>query len=601
MIVILLIISRFILLENLNKLERNNTRQDVERALSAYSYTLTDMESTTNDWSSWDDTYTFIEDGNDNYINSNLTDSTFTNTRINLILFINSSGRTVFGKAFDLNTNKETPVPNELQSYLSDGSLLLMSPDSESPISGLLLLSENPPLLIISRPILTSEDKGPVRGTLIMGRYFDVKEIDRLSKMTSLSLTSYRADEKDLPVDIQELYSSSTGDTAIITRQLDEQRNGGYALINDIYDRPGLIIEVDDHRDIYQQGIIAITYLIVAISIIIIAFGILAMVLADKQELNRLKKLAISVENIGTSGNLSKRVSMTGKDEISSLANNIDRMLAALQRSEDELEDKAEHLQIAIIEARAANQAKSEFLSSVSHELRTPLTAIIGLSQLLQKKYYGPLNEKQEEYVRDILESSQHLLSLINDILDLSKVEAGKLKLELSETNIKEAIDSSLLLVKEDAAKKRIGIRSTISDEVLKAKITADKRRFKQIMVNLLSNAVKFTDLNGEVDIEAKILGDELIVSVSDTGVGISKEEQGKIFDAFYQVQFKLTNKSPGTGLGLSLVKRFVEQHHGRIWVESEGPGKGSRFIFTISLRLQSQELKHDADNKRLD
>jgi signal transduction histidine kinase len=590
MIAILLVSSRFVLLGNLKDMEKASVYRNVERALSALSYSLLELESVTADWSSWDDTYAFIENGNREYVKSNLGDSTFLNLRLNIVLFIDSSGKAVFSKAFDLHTGEMVPVPQDLQHHLSDGSLLLSPRDLDSCVSGLLLLRESPPLLIASRPILTSDDEGPAGGTIIFGRYLDATEVDLLCSLLSLSIGFYRTDNAELPVDIGEIYRTLLEDTSILPRLTDEQHIAGYTLLEDIYGGPGLIVKVEIARDIYQQGQLALTYLILIITMVCVVFCGVALRAAEKHELSRLGKLTRAVASISASGNVSERVTITGKDEISSLANNINSMLASLKQSEDELKDKAEHLQMAVIEAQSANQAKSEFLSSVSHELRTPLTAIIGLAQLLQKKYYGDLNEKQSEYVQDILESSNHLLSLINDILDLAKIEAGKSKLELVEVQIKELIDNSLLLVKENAIKKRIGIQLDIPEEVLNREIMVDKRRFRQIMINLLSNAIKFTGVNGKVIIRAESGEDELVVSVADTGIGIIPEEQERIFDAFYQVHSKTSGKSPGTGLGLSLAKRLVEQHHGRIWVESEGIGRGSRFSFAIPLRLTREE-----------
>lgn len=242
--------------------------------------------------------------------------------------------------------------------------------------------------------------------------------------------------------------------------------------------------------------------------------------------------------------------------------------------------------------AEAANKAKSDFLSSMSHELRTPLTAIIGFAEVLKDQYFGKLNDKQTDYVKDIFESGKHLLSLINDILDLSKVEAGKMELELSEINIRHLLEYSTIMIKEKALKHRIKLDIQIPEELSGLEIQADERQLKQVMFNLLANAAKFTPDGGAIEVEAKQVAQELIISVSDTGIGVAPEDQEKIFDEFYQVIGGKKDKTPGTGLGLTIAMRFVKMHGGRLWVESEGKNKGSRFCFTLPLRVAPPDAR---------
>ena len=215
----------------------------------------------------------------------------------------------------------------------------------------------------------------------------------------------------------------------------------------------------------------------------------------------------------------------------------------------------------------------------MSHELRTPLNAVIGFSEVLQEQMFGDLNDKQKEYVHDIHASGKHLLSLINDILDLSKVEAGRLELELGRFHLPAVLDNALTLVRERATRHGITLTQTVDPGV--GDIVADERKVKQILLNLLSNAVKFTPGGGRVGVTMTGAEDGVTIAVSDTGIGIAPEDQATIFEEFRQVGHDETRKQEGTGLGLTLAKKFVELHGGRIWVQSQ-VGQGSTFTFTL-------------------
>jgi len=239
-----------------------------------------------------------------------------------------------------------------------------------------------------------------------------------------------------------------------------------------------------------------------------------------------------------------------------------------------EIADKSTQLE-------AASRHKSEFLANMSHELRTPLNAIIGFSEVLTERMFGELNEKQDEYLKDIHASGQHLLSLINDILDLSKIEAGRMELDRSAFDLPSAIENALILVRERASRRGIRLGSTI-DERLGA-IDGDERKVKQVLLNLLSNALKFTPEGGRIDVGARLHNGVAEVSVADTGIGIAPADQDAVFEEFRQVG-TTDKKAEGTGLGLALSRKFIELHGGKIWVRSQ-LGAGAAFTFTLPLR----------------
>jgi signal transduction histidine kinase len=239
-----------------------------------------------------------------------------------------------------------------------------------------------------------------------------------------------------------------------------------------------------------------------------------------------------------------------------------------------EIADKSRQLE-------AVSRHKSEFLANMSHELRTPLNAIIGFSEVLAEKMFGDVNDKQAEYLQDILESGRHLLSLINDILDLSKIEAGHMELEAADFHLPSAIDNALTLVRERATRRGITLGSTIDERL--GLIRGDERKVKQVLLNLLSNALKFTPESGRIDVGAALRGELAEVSVADTGIGIAPADQETVFEEFRQVG-AAEKRAEGTGLGLALSRKFVELHGGKIWVRSE-LGHGSTFTFTLPLR----------------
>jgi len=264
--------------------------------------------------------------------------------------------------------------------------------------------------------------------------------------------------------------------------------------------------------------------------------------------------------------------------ELALLKTFADQAVIAIQNARlfNEIQAKSRELEL-------ANKHKSEFLANMSHELRTPLNAIIGFSEVLSEKMFGEVNDKQLEYLLDIHTSGHHLLSLINDILDLSKIEAGRMELDLATTNLPMLLDNCTTLVRERANRQGLVLALEVEDGL--GDWVADIRKLKQVVINLLSNAVKFTPAGGKVTLRARRLGDAVEIAVVDTGVGIAADQQALVFEEFRQAGGDYLRKSEGTGLGLSLAKRFVELHGGTMRVES-APGQGSTFAFVLPERI---------------
>jgi len=244
-----------------------------------------------------------------------------------------------------------------------------------------------------------------------------------------------------------------------------------------------------------------------------------------------------------------------------------------------EIEEKGRELEV-------ANKHKSEFLANMSHELRTPLNAILGYTELILDSIYGEVPEKIQEVLQRVEKNGRHLLGLINNVLDLSKIEAGQLTLSLSDYSMGHVVQTALTSVESLAEEKKLALKVMIPTDLPTGK--GDEQRIAQVLLNLLGNAIKFTE-NGEVRVEVSVSSETFLVSVSDTGPGLSKTDQNKIFEEFHQADRSSTREKGGTGLGLSIAKRIVEMHGGRIWVESN-PGKGSTFRFTLPVRVERQK-----------
>ena len=241
-----------------------------------------------------------------------------------------------------------------------------------------------------------------------------------------------------------------------------------------------------------------------------------------------------------------------------------------------EIEEKGRQLE-------TASRHKSQFLANMSHELRTPLNSILGYTELILDNIYGDVSEKVRDVLTRLEKSGRHLLALINDVLDLSKIEAGQLTLSMSDYSMKDVVQTVFTAVESLAAEKDLALQATVSPELPLGR--GDERRIAQVFLNLVGNAIKFTEA-GEVRVEVSSTDGAFLVAVSDTGPGIAPADQELIFEEFQQVDSSITRKKGGTGLGLSIAKRIIEMHGGRIWVESS-PGRGSTFWFTLPVRVE--------------
>jgi signal transduction histidine kinase len=440
-------------------------------------------------------------------------------------------------------------------------------------------------------------------GTGVVGETLDLRVIQDLVRQTRLGTSGYvyAVDAKGVPIahpnasafthrsltlpQVTKALSSSSRTGSTVGRNFrGEKVLSTWATVEPIgwkvfVEQPESVAFASVRGTIWRTALLLAAFL---------AAGIALSVLLASRLARPIRQMRTAAARIGA-GAYDERIELGRRDELGGLADELNRMAASLQASVQSLEQKVEErtreLEQALAELsqkgrqlEVVSEHKSHFLANMSHELRTPLNAIIGFSQVLRQRLFGPINEKQEEYLDDIVSSGNHLLSLINDVLDLSKVEAGQVDLEVASFPLREALERGVVMVREPATEHGVRLSLELAPGI--DLVEGDERRLRQVIFNLLSNAVKFTPEGGEVVVATASRDHEVLISVTDTGPGIPLEDHERIFEEFQQTNVGVQQRE-GTGLGLALSKRLVELHGGRIWVESE-PGHGSRFVFTL-------------------
>ncbi len=680
-------------LSNFIELEKVDTEDNVERVQNAISTEQGYLNRTVQDWACWDDTCRFVEDKNQKYKDANLQNQTLAGIKVNVMLFVNNSGSVVHAKSVDIYTGEEKPIPEKLLGLVEDGTLVSKSENDTK--SGFILLDEDP-MFVACHPILTTKYNGPMKGTLIFGRYFDDVLLNSYKESTRSSLLMYTVDE-DLPLDFQtKLKSFSENPNITIVEPLSENTVAGYFELLDVSGKPALIMRADFPRELYEYGEKTLDNMYFFLLLTGLMTGVGVKFAFDRLFISRLIGIDNFVTKVRSEKDLSRRLPLKNDDELYRLSKEINGMLNEIDLAQQELKaqerekkvlfdslnelaifvnpqlniiwankaalefmkidlQKAVGLRlnntpdisiplsdsldleqifltgnkksgeftskdgkvwfvqaipvteeggkiIGVLEmcmdvteskatetllqekqiAEAANRTKSEFLANMSHELRTPLNSIIGFSDLLYEQVYGELNERQLKSVGNISKSGKHLLNLINGILDLSKIEAGKIELSYKQFELASKLNIIKNLLSPIADRKNVQIEISMDSNL--SSIYADEARFAQIMYNLVDNAIKFSYENGLVKIGASKKGDMVEITVTDTGIGIKPEDQGKLFKPFSQVDSFLSKQYQGTGLGLSLVKQIVQLHGGYVWFRSK-PEEGSIFAFVIPIK----------------
>jgi signal transduction histidine kinase/sensor domain CHASE-containing protein len=705
-IILLYLLLRVFILDNFLVLEKVNVEENIGRVTASLNTKLGTLDAFTNDYAGWDDTYSFIQNGNNQYIESNLVNETFINTRINLMVFVNKEGELVYSKMVDLDTNKERDLPDDLLSRLHTGDPLLSHTSVDSKKSGILLLKDGP-LMVSSYPIITSEKKGPIRGTLFFGRFLSGAELQDLQRASKVKFELFPVTA--LPESIKPFYSQilASGSNGFVHAG-DKQFVDGYTVVNDIYNTPALLFKVVLEREVYLQGERAVLLMGLSFLIICLVSTVAVLLFLDNSILKPMKKLVSDVHEVTSNKNPAAKVSVSGNDEIAALSNEINVMIETVVTSGKELaqvnevlkkeklneqhvidertgELQTEHSRLlasirslneafvmldtscevvldnpaflnlldlekvpisfelleelfhgtfnfkqvyedcilkrqtryiqdisirnkfftfyiapvllsetsdkvigAVLlihdttEEKMLNRYRDEFFAIASHELRTPLTAIRGNAEFLKSIYVPKVEGKDfSDIVNDIHTSSLRLIGIVNEFLTTSRLEQGKMNFYIEHFNIIPLIEDVIRQLTPNFTQKGLIVR--LKDEKDEVYVVADKKGVQEVLINLIGNAINYTD-SGSVVIDVGRDAHLVTIKVIDTGRGISPQSKSMLFKKFEEGNTNIYTRDVhnSTGLGLYISKLMIESMHGRIYLESTEPGKGSTFAFTL-------------------
>lgn len=691
------LISRLIISRSFLSLEDQDARQHMERVQAVLMETFNSLLSTNGDWSAWDDTCTFIEGTYPQYVADNLMDVTFVNLGVNMMIFLDTSGRIVFGKAFDLKTAQAVPLPQEFQADVPPNARLWRHADAASSVAGILVLPEGP-LLIASRPVLSSENQGPIRGALILGRWLDADEVQRIAQIVNLPLRLYGLSEPGLPPDVIDARAKLSADAPFTTQTLNGTTLIGYILLEDIYGKPGVLLRIKLPHEIYQQGQATIQYFLSFLFAACVVMGLVILLLLERMVLSRLALLSRSVNTISLTSDLSTRIAVPGNDELGYLAGTLNAMLATLADSQillQKLEKAIEttevgititdndgriaytnpadarmhgytveelqgcpanifappdiqgaastpqdqhdfrnwkrerinrrkdgsqfpailisnpitdargrslgkvivceditELKIAEAQLLAAhrelteknaqlaelNATKDKFFSIIAHDLRSPFTALLVLSETVLLFLDEYSKDELRENMLKIKLSTEAVSALLENLLAWSRLQRGSMPYQPKTISLPHKVAENFAIMHAHAEQKQI----TLENQVLSPTVAyADQAMLDTILRNLLSNALKFTAPGGVITVSASQYESVTEIAVTDTGTGMDDNTLAALFRIDVQHTQIGTAGEKGTGLGLKLCKDLVEQHGGRLWVES-CLGQGTTFRFTL-------------------
>lgn len=599
-------LNSYLLNRTFTEFENNALANDVTRASNALEEEVHKLDEIVVDWAIWDDSALFIQGKMKNYIKSNLNDRTLDSLHLSFIMFVDNKGKIVWARSESDQDSYTSGVSQDVKDLIFNRTAILADSTQENRIHGIANLPHQL-TIVASCPILDSEAAGPRQGMLIMGRQITDAMMTKISEKIRLKFHLERQTDPPL-VDthalIRTITTGAAGNTIDIY-DIDQDDMAGTMLLKDISGTMSLRLTVFNDKDIVRRGttVTRQSSILLAIGGAVLIGSILFLV--ERRILSRIisiKKQITRIDSQAKESDRSERITIPGNDEITALANHINAYIAEINNYKTNLErivlERTTDLQKKIYEneqvhqelkqakdvAVEANKTKTAFLAKVTHEIRTPMHSIKGMNDYLLTT---TLNSDQFECLSVIKESSSHLLTIVNDLLDLSKIEAGQLTFEHIDFDLKRLIDSTIKILQPLANKKKLAVHvdhQGDADIVVKG----DPSRIRQVLFNLVNNALKFTQA-GEIRIAATTSWNDqsgaydITVCVKDTGIGITEEALQRIFEPFTQSDNSTTRRFGGTGLGLSICEQLATLMGGTLTVSSE-PGVGSAFTFSLSL-----------------
>jgi CheY-like chemotaxis protein/signal transduction histidine kinase/HPt (histidine-containing phosphotransfer) domain-containing protein len=572
---------RFTVLPTFGDFERRASEEALGRVSRMLEAELRALEIMNLEYSAWNDTYRYARGEFPEYEDENLDPGYWHSVNINMMLIFDAQGRPLYGMVGDPANGTRLPFTDDLLETLEPGHPLVTHESISSAVTGLFRTSAGI-MQIASFPILTGQRTGPIAGSFIVGQFFTDEQVAEIGQRATVELLIHPMGDNTLPAHISEAFGD-TGhpevDNAIATNT---ETVHGYKVLADILGQPAAVLEVRQPRTITQIGVTTIRTAMTVLVLGSVGFLLAALFFLQRLIVGPIHMLTEKILDMQNTGNLEMDVETHRSDEVGVLAGKFAELTAGLRKARHELEDARD-------KALSMSDAKSEFLARMSHEIRTPMNGVLGMTELLRNT---KLNGKQARFARTIYESAESLLHIINDILDISKIEAGKVELDIAPFNVRDVVEECLDLLAESAHQKNVELVGAIPGDA-HTFVEGDALRLRQVLVNLLSNAVKFTE-QGEiiVRLSAQEQQHDTIkyrFEVQDTGIGINARNLAKVFEPFTQEDGSTTRRYGGTGLGLAISRQLIELMGGEIGAESIC-GEGSTFWFTVPLRKDMAE-----------